>query len=154
MGLKKWIVLSGQNYKMLGQKGWFELQLPFNSRKFSKTYFCWHLDVITWPWHKFLAINTYQLFYYNFPKFLAKGVLSTTTIFEKISNNWFQIFPIFFFVQEQSFWNLATFCLREGWQGFLELNGLFHEVGAVGIILQLSIGFCIFLWWPTSLLIW
>jgi hypothetical protein len=33
--------------------------------------------------HKFLAINTYQLFYYDFPKFLAKGVLSTTTIFEK-----------------------------------------------------------------------
>jgi hypothetical protein len=33
--------------------------------------------------HKFLAINTYQLFCYDFPKFLAKGVLSTTTIFEK-----------------------------------------------------------------------
>jgi hypothetical protein len=27
--------------------------------------------------------NTYQLFCYDFPKFLAKGVLSTTTIFEK-----------------------------------------------------------------------
>jgi hypothetical protein len=33
--------------------------------------------------HKFLAINTYQLFYNAFPKFLAKWVLSTTTIFEK-----------------------------------------------------------------------
>jgi hypothetical protein len=33
--------------------------------------------------HKFLDINTYQLFYYGFPKFLAKEVLSTTTIFKK-----------------------------------------------------------------------
>jgi hypothetical protein len=33
--------------------------------------------------YKFLAINTYQSFYYDFPKFLAKGVLSTTTKFEK-----------------------------------------------------------------------
>jgi hypothetical protein len=33
--------------------------------------------------HKVLAINTYYLFYYDFLKFLAKGVLSTTTIFEK-----------------------------------------------------------------------
>jgi hypothetical protein len=33
--------------------------------------------------HKFIAINTYQLFYYGFSKFLVKGVLSTTTIFEK-----------------------------------------------------------------------
>jgi hypothetical protein len=33
--------------------------------------------------YKFLAINTYQLFYYDFSKFLAQGVLSTTTIFEK-----------------------------------------------------------------------
>jgi hypothetical protein len=30
----------------------------------------------------------------------------------------------------------------------------FHKVLAVGIILQCSIGFCIFLWWPTSLPIW
>jgi hypothetical protein len=35
-------------------------------------------------WHNFVAINTYQLFYYDFLKFLAKGVLCTTTIFEKI----------------------------------------------------------------------
>jgi hypothetical protein len=34
-------------------------------------------------WKNFLAINTYQLFYYVFLKFLAKGVLSTTTIFER-----------------------------------------------------------------------
>jgi hypothetical protein len=34
-------------------------------------------------WQNFIAINTYQLFYYVFPKFLANGVLSTTTIFEK-----------------------------------------------------------------------
>jgi hypothetical protein len=30
-----------------------------------------------------------------------------------MSNNRFLIFPIFFFVQEKSFYNLATFCLRE-----------------------------------------
>jgi hypothetical protein len=33
--------------------------------------------------YKFLAIDTYQLFCYDFSKFLAKGVLFTTTIFEK-----------------------------------------------------------------------
>jgi hypothetical protein len=33
--------------------------------------------------YKFLAINTYLLFCYDFLKFLAKGVLSTTTILEK-----------------------------------------------------------------------
>jgi hypothetical protein len=42
--------------------------------------------------HKFLAINTYQLFYYDFPKFLAKGVLSTTTIFEKYQTTDFYFF--------------------------------------------------------------
>jgi hypothetical protein len=30
-----------------------------------------------------------------------------------MSNNRFLIFLVFFFVQEQSFYNLATFCLRE-----------------------------------------
>jgi hypothetical protein len=39
--------------------------------------------------HNFLAINTYQLFYYDFSKFLAKGVLSTTTIFEKYQTTYF-----------------------------------------------------------------
>jgi hypothetical protein len=48
LGFNKWIEFSGQNYQILGQKGWFELQLPFNSGKFSRTYFCWHLDAITW----------------------------------------------------------------------------------------------------------
>jgi hypothetical protein len=33
--------------------------------------------------YKFLAINIYLLFCYDFLKFLAKGVLSTTTILEK-----------------------------------------------------------------------
>jgi hypothetical protein len=40
-------------------------------------------------WHKFVAINTYQLFYYDFPKFLAKGVLSTTTIFKIYQTTYF-----------------------------------------------------------------
>jgi hypothetical protein len=48
LGLKKWGVLSVQNYQILGQRGCFELQLPFNSGLFSKAYFCWHLDAITW----------------------------------------------------------------------------------------------------------
>jgi hypothetical protein len=39
--------------------------------------------------HKFIAINTYELFYYDFPKFLAKWVLSTTTIFENIKQQIF-----------------------------------------------------------------
>jgi hypothetical protein len=33
--------------------------------------------------YKFLVINTYWLFRYDFLKFLAKGVLSTITILEK-----------------------------------------------------------------------
>jgi hypothetical protein len=33
--------------------------------------------------YQFVASNTYYLFFYDFLKFLAKGVLSTTTIFEK-----------------------------------------------------------------------
>jgi hypothetical protein len=33
--------------------------------------------------YKFAATNTYKLFYYDFLKFLAKWVLSTTIIFEK-----------------------------------------------------------------------
>jgi hypothetical protein len=32
--------------KYQGRGGCFELQLPFNSRLFSKTYFFWHLGVI------------------------------------------------------------------------------------------------------------
>jgi hypothetical protein len=32
LGIRKWIVFSGQNYQILGQKGCFELQLLFNSR--------------------------------------------------------------------------------------------------------------------------
>ena len=31
LGFKKWIVFSRQNYQILGQKGYFELQLLFNS---------------------------------------------------------------------------------------------------------------------------
>jgi hypothetical protein len=50
-----------------------------------------------------MATNTYLLFSCDFLKFLANGVLSTTTILEKMPNNRFLIFPIFFFVQEQSF---------------------------------------------------
>jgi hypothetical protein len=33
--------------------------------------------------YQILATNTYWLFYCHFPKFLAKGVLSITTILEK-----------------------------------------------------------------------
>jgi hypothetical protein len=33
--------------------------------------------------YKFSATSTYLLFYYDFLKFLAKGVLSTTIILEK-----------------------------------------------------------------------
>jgi hypothetical protein len=33
--------------------------------------------------YQILVTNTYWLFYYDFLKFLANGVLSTTTILEK-----------------------------------------------------------------------
>jgi hypothetical protein len=41
-------------------------------------------------------------------------VLSTTTLFEKMSNNRFPNFSSFFFAQEQSFIKLAVFTYR-GW---------------------------------------
>jgi hypothetical protein len=42
--------------------------------------------------YKFLVINTYLLFCYDFLKFLAKGVLSTTTILEKYQTIDFKFF--------------------------------------------------------------
>jgi hypothetical protein len=42
--------------------------------------------------YNFSATNTYQLFYYDFLKFLAKGVLSTTTLLEKYQTTDFQFF--------------------------------------------------------------
>jgi hypothetical protein len=47
-------------------------------------------------------------------------VLSTTTIFKKMSNNKFPNFIIFFFVQEQSFLKLVNFAHREYVVKFLE----------------------------------
>jgi hypothetical protein len=38
--------------------------------------------------------------------------------------------------------------------GFIWIKWPFYEVLAMGSILQLSIGFYNFLWWPTSLPIW
>jgi hypothetical protein len=42
--------------------------------------------------YKFSATNIYYLFYYDFLKFLAKGVPSTTTILEKYQTTDFQFF--------------------------------------------------------------
>jgi hypothetical protein len=66
----------------------FELQPSFYRGLFSKTYFlafrCNNMTL-----YKFSATYTYQVFYYDFLKFLAKGVLSTTTIFEKYQTTYF-----------------------------------------------------------------
>jgi hypothetical protein len=43
-----------------------------------------------------------------------------------MSNNRFPNFPIFFFVQEQSFFKLINFAHREGVVKFLGIYGLFH----------------------------
>jgi hypothetical protein len=58
--------------------------------------------------HNFLAINTYQLFYYDFPNFLAEGVLSTTTIFEKYQTTYFRFFlaPILSKSNHSEVWHL------------------------------------------------
>jgi hypothetical protein len=58
--------------------------------------------------HKFLAIHTYKLFYYDFPKFLAKGVLSTTSILEKYqtTNFWFFLASIFCKSNHSEVWHL------------------------------------------------
>jgi hypothetical protein len=53
--------------------------------------------------YQILPTNTYWFFYCDFLKFLANGVLSTTTILEKCQTIDFLFFSIFFFVQEQSF---------------------------------------------------
>jgi hypothetical protein len=52
--------------------------------------------------YQILATNTYWTFYCDFLKFLANGVLSTTTILEKYQTTNFYFFQ-FFFVPEQSF---------------------------------------------------
>jgi hypothetical protein len=39
--------------------------------------------------YQIVATNTYWTFYYDFLKFLANGVLSTTTILEKCQTTYF-----------------------------------------------------------------
>jgi hypothetical protein len=46
-----------------------------------------------------------------------------------MSNNRFLNFPIFFFEQEQSFFQLVKFALGEKVVKFLGIYGLFHGVG-------------------------
>jgi hypothetical protein len=65
--------------------------------------------------YQVLVTDTYLLFYCDFLKFLAIGVLPTTTILEKYMA----------FVQDQLFYNLATFCLGERVVEILEIYGLF-----------------------------
>jgi hypothetical protein len=102
LGLKKWGVLFVQNYQILGQRGCFGLQLPFNSGLFSKAYFCWHLGVITWFCTNFqpLILIVIWLWFSKVSSPLGAFYYHYTW---KISNNIFLIFPIFFFAQEQSF---------------------------------------------------
>jgi hypothetical protein len=83
LGLKKLRVYSVQNYQVVGQSGCFELQLSSNSELIPKAYFCWHLGVINMTLDHVLAINSYWSFLCDFLKFLAIGVLSTITMFEK-----------------------------------------------------------------------
>jgi hypothetical protein len=53
-------------------------------------------------------------------------VLSTTTLFKKMSNNRFPNFSSFFFAQEQSFLKLVIFTYR-GWVvRFLRIYNLSH----------------------------
>jgi hypothetical protein len=51
-----------------------------------------------------------------------------------MSNNRFLNFPIFFFAQEQSFFQLVNFAHAEGVLKFLGIYGLFHGVGGVRCI--------------------
>jgi hypothetical protein len=60
-------------------------------------------------------------------------VLSTTTLFEKMSNNRFPIFSSFFFAQVQSFLKLVISTYR-GWVlRFLRIYNLSHGAGG-GVI--------------------
>jgi uncharacterized phage infection (PIP) family protein YhgE len=54
-----------------------------------------------------------------------------------MSNNRFPNFPIFFFVQEQSFLKLVNFAHREGVVKFLGLYGLFSWVGDAGYFITI-----------------
>jgi hypothetical protein len=119
---------------IIRERGCFELQLLFNSGLFSKTYFCWHLDAITWLCTNFQPLLPIVILLW-FSKVCSQRGAFYYHYTWKISNNRFPVFPIFFFLQGQSFWKLVTYCLRERWWEFLELNGLFHEIGAMGITL-------------------
>jgi hypothetical protein len=101
LGLKELRVLSVQNYQILGQRGAlnynFHLKVDYSLSLFLLAFRCNNMSLC-----QMFATNTYLLFYYDFLKFLAKGcfllLLYLKNVKQHISN-----FPIFFFVQEQSF---------------------------------------------------
>jgi hypothetical protein len=72
-----------------------------------------YLLVILWGFSKSLGLSGAFYYYYNC----------------KMSNNRFLNFPIFFFEQEQSFFQLVNFAHGEGVIKFLGIYGLFHGVG-------------------------
>jgi hypothetical protein len=76
--------------------------------------------------YQILANNTYWLIYGDFLKF---GGLVVLFYIWKMSNNRFPNFPIFFFVQEQSFFKLVNFAHREGVVKFLEYTVFFMGQG-------------------------
>jgi hypothetical protein len=83
LGLKKLRVLSVQNYQILRGSGGAlnynsPLTLDYSLRLIFLAFRCNNMTL-----YQILATNTYWLFYCDFLKFLAKGVLSTTTILEK-----------------------------------------------------------------------
>ena len=84
-----------------------------------------------------------------FPSFQPKGCfllpLYLTNIKQQISN-----FPYLLLCARAIIRKFGIFLLKGRVVGIIWIKWPFYEVLAMVIILQLSIGFCIFLWWLTS----
>jgi hypothetical protein len=94
--------------------------------------------------YQILATNTYWSFYCDFLKFLAKGVLSTTTILEKNVKQQLSNFSYLLLCARAIILEFGNFCLREKGVEILGLYGLFHGVGGNGCYLVFLLGFVFF----------
>jgi hypothetical protein len=94
--------------------------------------------------HQILATNTYWLFYYDFLKFLAKGVL-LLPLYLKNAKQHISNFFYLLLCARAIILEFGKFFLKRKGVEFLGLHGLFHGVGGIGCYLTFLTRFHIFL---------
>jgi hypothetical protein len=100
--------------------------------------------------YQILATNAYWLFYYDFLKFLAKGVLSTTTILEKCQTTDFY-FSYLLLCARAIILEFGNFLLKgKGGRNFFWNKWPFIWGRGHGCYFTFLNMFNIFLWWSTS----